>query len=180
MPASEQLTPFESPLPPAQNLPAQFAATISRLSTLGSALAPLPRDCTFTLVVELRDDSDALLGGSQPWIAADRGLQRRKGQGKEGGGMMTGEDEGAENEVSEEGAFDRSKAKQERQPTAEDEIASENQNPKPPKSKSRTTPVRNIEAGAFVMEVWVEEGPDKAAAIAAQVAEEERREEERG
>ena len=129
-------------------------------------------------MVELRDDSDALLGGSQPWITADRGLQRRKGQGKEGGGMMTGEAEGAEKELLEEGALGE-RGKQEQRPPAEDEVASEFHDTKTRKSKSRTTPVRNIEAGAFVMEVWVEEGPDKAAAIAAQAAEEERREEER-
>lgn len=93
---------------------------------------------------------------------------------------MTGEDEGAESEVSEEGAFDKDKAKKEEQPIGTEVNASENQNSKSHKSKSRTTPVRNIEAGAFVMEVWVEEGPDKAAAIAAQAAEEERRDEERG
>lgn len=127
-------------------------------------------------MVELRDDSDALLGGSQPWIAADRSMQRRKGKEREGGGML-GDEEGTENELLGEETIE--KAKQERLLTAEDEIASENNNLKPRKSKLRTTPVRNIEAGAFVMEVWVEEGPDKAAAIAAQVAEEERREEER-
>lgn len=128
--------------------------------------------------MELRDDSDALLGGSQPWIAADRSIQRRKGQGREGGGMMLGEDEGAENGSSGEEAFEK-QAKEEQQLPAEDEIASENHSSKPLTSKSLTTPVRNIEAGAFVMEVWVEEGPDKAASIAAQLAEEERREEER-
>lgn len=130
-------------------------------------------------MVELRDDSDALLGGSQPWIAADRGLQRRKGEGKEGGGMMLGEDEGIENELLEKKALDEKRGEQEERLTAEDDNASEHHDSKPGASKSRTTPVRNIEAGAFVMEVWVEEGIDKAAAIAAQATEEERREEER-
>ena len=91
---------------------------------------------------------------------------------------MQGANEGTENGSPEEEAFGES-AKQEERLTAEDEISTENQNSIPCTSKSRTTPVRNIEAGAFVMEVWVEEGPDKAAAIEAQVAEEERREEER-
>ena len=31
----------------------------------------------------------------------------------------------------------------------------------------KTTPVRAVEAGPFIMEVWVEEGKDKAEAIAA-------------
>lgn len=91
--------------------------------------------------------------------------------------MMFGEPEGAEHGLSGEEAIE--KAKQKERPPAEDDIALENQKAKPGTSKSRTTPVRNIEAGAFIMEVWVEEGPDKAAAIEAQVAEEERRDEER-
>lgn len=130
-------------------------------------------------MVELRDDSDAPLGGSQPWIAADRSMQRRKGEGKEGGGLLGGE-ESTEDGLSGEAVSE--KANQDQQLIAEAEIApenNENNGLKSRKSNTRTTPVRNIEAGAFVMEVWVEEGPDKAAAIAAQAAEEKQREEER-
>lgn len=205
IPPSEQFIPFEAPLPPTQNLPAQFAATISRLSTLSSALAPLPQDCTFTLVVELRDDIDALLRESQnTWIAADGDMQRRKGEGREGGGLLGGggksrdgflggEDDGDGEEEVVVKKKDKGKKKEQQQqkqpsfPTTADEPTEpepkstihHHQEKAKRQQNSRTTPIRNIEAGAFVMEVWVEEGPDKAAAIAAQVAEEARLEEER-
>jgi mitotic spindle assembly checkpoint protein MAD2B len=168
----------------------QFAATISRLSTLSATLAPLPPDCSFTLVVELREDSDALIGAggsSQSWIAADRSLQRRKGEGREGGGLLrggegrrTGEEE--DGWVREEVVEERAKREQQQQQQRLGGVDEADGGPTDPLSRPahpRTTPVRNVEAGAFVMEVWVEEGPDKAAAIAAHAADEARKERER-
>ena len=102
----------------------QFAATISRLSTLSARLAPLPPDCTFTLVVELRDDAEPPLGSTNNWIAADAGMQRRKGDAK-------GQEMGRRKKVEE-----------------------------------KVVPVRKVEAGAFAMEVWMEEAAAKEAMVA--------------
>lgn len=57
---------------------------MARLSTLSSALSPLPPDCSFTLLAELRDDAGVQppLGPNTPWIAAEPGLQKyRKSDG---------------------------------------------------------------------------------------------------
>lgn len=114
--------------PPASNLPEQFRATLSRLSTLNRDLIPLPSDCSFTIAIELRDENgvEAPIGHPQPWIAAEPELQKgRKGAEEDvrenAQGRKTGKDVGG----------------------------------------VRTTPVRSLEAGAFVMEVWVEEGKGK-------------------
>ncbi|KAL8673029.1 MAG: hypothetical protein Q9168_002552 [Polycauliona sp. 1 TL-2023] len=125
LPSSEHLTPFSGNPPPAADLPEQFRATISRLSTLSSALSPLPPDCSFTLLTELRDDADVHppLGPDTPWLAAQPRLQKQRS-----GNVSTlqppsavGKDLGG----------------------------------------ARTTPIRNVESGAFVMEMWVEEGMAK-------------------
>ncbi|KAL8758388.1 MAG: hypothetical protein Q9199_001522 [Rusavskia elegans] len=125
LPSSEVLTPFSDNPPPAADLPEQFRATISRLSTLSSALSPLPPDCSFTLVTELRDDADIHppLGPDTPWLAAEPRLQkqRKRNEGEVQPGSTMGKDLGG----------------------------------------VRTTPIRNVESGAFVMEMWVEEGKGK-------------------
>jgi len=109
--------------PPASNLPEQFRATLARLSTLHNDLAPLPRDCSFTVAIELRDEQgvEAPIGNPQPWVAAEPGLQREREGGGDGERGKSGKDVGG----------------------------------------VKTTPVRSLEAGAFVMEVWVEEGRGK-------------------
>ncbi|KAI4239232.1 MAG: hypothetical protein LQ349_000542 [Xanthoria aureola] len=125
LPSSEVLTPFNGSPPPAADLPEQFRATISRLSSLSSALSPLPPDCSFTLVTELRDDADIHppLASDTPWLAAEPRLQKqRKQNGSEAQpGSTRGKDLGG----------------------------------------VKTTPIRNVESGAFVMEMWVEEGKAK-------------------
>ncbi|KAL8804418.1 MAG: hypothetical protein Q9223_005740 [Gallowayella weberi] len=125
IPSSEVLTPFTDNPPPATDLPEQFRATIIRLSTLTSALAPLPPDCSFTLVTELRDDADVHppLGPDTPWVAAEPGLQKQ-------------------------------------QPRTDDRLQ-----PASTRGKDRgglkTSPIRKVESGAFIMEMWVEEGKGK-------------------
>lgn len=80
---------------------------------------------------------DPPIGHPQKWIAAEVGLQREErrgdgGEGKKSGGEGKGEGKGGEGEW---------------------------------KGRDlggvRTTPVRAVEAGAFKMEVWVEEGRGK-------------------
>ncbi|KAL8785455.1 MAG: hypothetical protein Q9195_008632 [Heterodermia aff. obscurata] len=131
--------------PPASDLPEQFRATIARLSTLSGILGPLPADCGFTLAIELRDELgvDPPIGHPQPWIAAEPGLQRERGAGKvdDGSGDVAGSGKGENESWEGEGKAGSKKGKD--------------------LGGVKTTPVRSLEAGAFVMEVWVEEGKGK-------------------
>lgn len=101
-------------------------------------LKALPEDCSFTLAIELRDeeDVDPPLGREGAWIAAEPGLQRER-KGKERAGDEAGGWEYGQ------GASKRGKDLR----------------------GVRTTPVRSLEAGAFRMEVWVEEGRGKFQAM---------------
>jgi len=96
-------------------------------------LKALPEDCSFTLAIELRDeeDIDPPLGREGGWIAAEPGLQRER-KGKE-----RASDDGG-------GEFGQGASKKGRDLRG-----------------VKTTPVRSLEAGAFRMEVWVEEGRGK-------------------
>jgi mitotic spindle assembly checkpoint protein MAD2B len=98
-------------------------------------LKPLPEDSSFTLAIEIRDEDDVHppLGSEGAWIAAEPGLQRER-EGKESAG--DGDEGGCEYG---QGASKRGKDL----------------------GGVRTTPVRSLEAGAFRMEVWVEEGRGK-------------------
>ena len=118
--------------PPASDLPEQFRATLSRLSSL--SLDPLPAECTFTVVIELRDeeDVDPPISRDQSWIAAEPAAQ------KPARGKRLREEE--DNCRSTQG-FKSTRSKDRR--------------------GVKTTPIRKVEAGAFVMEVWVEEGRGK-------------------
>lgn len=92
-------------------------------------------------MVELRDSTpehmaDPPIGHPQKWIAADVGLQRGGKGGDEGGG---GRERGEEGQGKEKGGGKKGRDL----------------------GGVRTTPVRAVEAGAFKMEVWVEEGRGK-------------------
>ena len=92
-------------------------------------------------MVELRDSTpehmaDPPIGHPQKWIAADVGLQRGGKGGDEGGG---GRERGEEGKGKEKGEGKKGRDL----------------------GGVRTTPVRAVEAGAFKMEVWVEEGRGK-------------------
>ncbi|KAL6719316.1 hypothetical protein ACLMJK_003555 [Lecanora helva] len=124
--------------PPTSDLPEQFRATLARLNTSLGRLKPLPEDCSFTLAIELRDEDgvEPPIGRNQAWIAAEPGLQReRKGKEKEVFVSKEGEEDG-------DAGFGESKMGRDL-------------------GGVRTTPVRSLEAGAFRMEVWVEEGRGK-------------------
>ena len=125
---ASRVTKFQPP--PASDLPEQFRATLSRLSSLN--LDPLPADCTFTVVIELRDeeDVDPPISRDQSWIAAEPAMQKPDGRRLRGG-----EDGEANPMIQSTRGRDRGGVK--------------------------TTPIRKLEAGAFVMEVWVEEGRGK-------------------
>ncbi|KAI5866721.1 DNA-binding protein [Durotheca rogersii] len=53
----------------------QLRATVRKLAYAGEKMAPLPEGCTFTVAVELRDDSEAPIGHPQPWIPTQPNLQ---------------------------------------------------------------------------------------------------------
>ena len=102
----------------------------------------MPEDCGFTLAIELRDEEgvDAPIGRGDRWIPAEPGLQkeRRREGGGYGGGFEVSSDDF---EVEGYGVAESEKGKD--------------------LGGVRTTPVRALEAGAFRMEVWIEEGKGK-------------------
>ncbi|KAL2044405.1 hypothetical protein N7G274_003110 [Stereocaulon virgatum] len=121
--------------PPTSDLPEQFRATFARLSTSLTKLRPLPDECSFTLAIEMRDEEgvEVPIEREGRWIVAEPGLQaRRGGDGGENGGREDGSGGGG-------GESKRGRDL----------------------GGVRTTPVRSLEAGAFRMEVWVEEGRGK-------------------
>jgi mitotic spindle assembly checkpoint protein MAD2B len=112
------------------DLTSQFRGLLTRMSTEAAKLSSLPADCTFTIAIELRDDtkprSDPPIGHPQPWIPAAPGLQRAEKRADE------------------------------------DRLANDVR-PKMGKyiGTGLTRPVRNVDAGPVIMEVWIEEGKDK-------------------
>ncbi|USW56805.1 Putative HORMA domain-containing protein [Septoria linicola] len=76
VPAAEHSTPLEAiegsndPVLPFIDLEEQLRATMSRLSTCGANMKPLPAGCTFTVAVELRPEGQAPLEHPQQWIPA--------------------------------------------------------------------------------------------------------------
>lgn len=121
--------------PPTSDLPQQFRATLTRLGTSLAKLSPLPEDCSFTVAIEMRDEEDveAPISKEGQWIAAEPGLQRDR-QIRGGANAGFGLETGY-------GVNGSRKGKD--------------------LGGVRTVPVRSLEAGAFVMEVWVEEGKGK-------------------
>ncbi|KAK8193020.1 DNA-binding protein [Phyllosticta capitalensis] len=106
----------------------QFRAVLARLSTCDARLKPLPSGCTFTVVVEVKEEAEPPIGHPQPWIPVEPSLQaRRKRAGQ--------------NEDEDNGAGKRRKGED--------------------LGGVKTTPVRAVEAGEMVFEMWIEEGRAK-------------------
>jgi len=106
VPAAEHMTPLDRrddsgerlSVMPAVDLEEQMRATMARLSDCGAVLKPVPEDCTFTVAVELRDESEPPVGHPQAWIPVQPGLQktirkdddgRHADKGEEVGGVKT-------------------------------------------------------------------------------------------
>lgn len=53
----------------------QLRAKIRKLDYLGGKMKPLPKNCTFTLAVELKDEADPPIGHPQPWVPSEPSLQ---------------------------------------------------------------------------------------------------------
>ncbi|MCJ1256887.1 hypothetical protein MMC24_004712 [Lignoscripta atroalba] len=169
VPTSEALTPFETVTPPVNpdivppttdldstsattarkpptvpliDLEEQFRAIFARLSTCNRTLMPLPPNCSFTIAIELKDKVDPPIGHPQPWIAAQPGLQPKDSSA---GKVSTDGDENSSAENGDEARRESGRGKD--------------------LGGVRTTPVRSVEAGEFVMEMWIEEGKGKEDSI---------------
>lgn len=76
IPTSDADTPLERtgadgekvPVLPTVDMEEQFRGTMSKLAHCCSVLEPLPKGCTFTVVVELKGDVEAPIGHPQPWM----------------------------------------------------------------------------------------------------------------
>lgn len=124
------------------DLSTQFRATLAQMDRLGKSLTPLPQGCTFSLAIEMADDADPPVGHpqEQDWIAAEPSLQRTAA----GRTMMEGAFEGGWDDSSSASSGQRGR----------DLVG------------AKTVPVRKVDAGDMVFEMWVEEGKAKKAAIA--------------
>ena len=103
---------------------------------------PLPPNCSFTIAIELKDKVDPPIGHPQPWIAAQPGLQPKDSSA---GKVSTDGDENSSAENGDEARRESGRGKD--------------------LGGVRTTPVRSVEAGEFVMEMWIEEGKGKEDSI---------------
>jgi mitotic spindle assembly checkpoint protein MAD2B len=103
---------------------------------LGSRLAPLPPDCSFTLAVELKEKPQGVapIGWPMPWVPSEPGSQRAEmgANADDTGSGENGDSESSER-VKRGGNL----------------------------GGVKTTPIRSVEAGPFVMEIWAEEGREK-------------------
>jgi mitotic spindle assembly checkpoint protein MAD2B len=123
-----------------QDLEEQFRASIRKLQYKGEQMGKLPERCTYTVAVELRDGAEAPIGGTekeQAWEVGDVRLQREEKEG--------------EDRYSAEDYFmgKRSKGKGREGRRGED------------LGGARTNAIKLVEAGEFVMEMWVEESQAK-------------------
>ncbi|KAI1298943.1 HORMA domain-containing protein [Xylaria venustula] len=57
------------------NIDEQLRAAVRRLAYGGEQMTPLPDGCTFTVVLELRNEAEAPIGHPQPWVTAQPSLQ---------------------------------------------------------------------------------------------------------
>jgi mitotic spindle assembly checkpoint protein MAD2B len=97
----------------------QLRATIMKLAHCGGRLGTLPAECSYTVVIELKDQANAPIGHPQPWVPCEPSQQKpNESQGKRVGADLGG---------------------------------------------VKSVPVRLVEAGAFVLETWIEEGKAKGA-----------------
>ena len=134
VPKAQMYTPIERspsnqnlmPKPPSVNLEEQFRAVMAKLSVCDTVLKPVPSGCSFTVAIEVKDDSDPPIGHPQPWIPVQPSLQKEVYRaGSEDSLPKSGEDLGG----------------------------------------VRTTPIRSVDAGEMVFEMWIEEGRAKEEAI---------------
>jgi len=119
-----------------QDLHEQFRGLLARLSTISARMAPLasPQSCTFTLCLELKEEGEPPIGHPQPWIPAEKPLQRTILHPKDGEEEPVGQREKEGGRVMERGRA---------------------------LGGVRTTPVRTVDSGEMIFEMWIEEGKAK-------------------
>ena len=85
----------------------QLRGTIRKLGHTAEKMPKLPADCTYTLVVELRDEAEPPIGHPQPWIPSEPALQTTKDKetGKTKRGPAVGGAKSMPVRVVESGAF---------------------------------------------------------------------------
>ena len=85
----------------------QLRGTIRKLGHTAEKMPKLPAECTYTLVVELRDETEPPIGHPQPWIPSEPALQttRDKETGKAKKGPAVGGAKSIPVRVVESGAF---------------------------------------------------------------------------
>ncbi|KAH0545581.1 hypothetical protein FGG08_000412 [Glutinoglossum americanum] len=135
VPPAEATTPFleNSATVSLVDLAEQFRGVMQKLAFCGSSLTPLPENCSFTVCIELKANEEAPIGQtSTPWIPSQPSLQPVS--------VVAG---GAEGESSGLGG------------------SGGNSSIGKDLGGVKTTPVRAVESGSFVLEVWVEEGRAK-------------------
>ncbi|KAK8127635.1 hypothetical protein PG984_008743 [Apiospora sp. TS-2023a] len=70
-----------------------FRAAVRKMASAAERLPPLPESCTYTVAVELRDESEAPIGYPQHWIPSQPNLQTpsktKPEAGRDIGGAMT-------------------------------------------------------------------------------------------
>ena len=81
--AAEKPKPLDADTP--VDLSEQFRAALITLHTRSSSLKPLPKNCSFNISMELKDepDIDPPLGHPQLWIPVQGSLQRTGRKGRE-------------------------------------------------------------------------------------------------
>ncbi|GAB7338644.1 hypothetical protein MBLNU457_5377t1 [Dothideomycetes sp. NU457] len=92
VPAAEHLTPLERrddsgekrTVLPMGDLEEQMRAAMARLSGCGALLRPVPEGCSFTVVVELKEESEPPIGHPQAWIPVQPALQKTVRRGEDG------------------------------------------------------------------------------------------------
>ncbi|KAI9713081.1 MAG: hypothetical protein M1820_001066 [Bogoriella megaspora] len=119
------------------NLEEQLRATMAKLITCSSSLSPLPPNCTYTLVLETKQDAQPPIDHPQLWMPVEPGLQAEK--------SPDGNNEDSENNGG--------------------RIDSTGKGPVSNVSDLKTVPIRAVKAGEVTFEVWVEEGRNKRDAV---------------
>jgi mitotic spindle assembly checkpoint protein MAD2B len=114
------------------DLEAQFRAVLSRIASAGDRLSGLPKECSFTVSIEIRDYADRPVGRlekeERKWIAAEP---------------------------------EPWSDAEEQQGNSEQDDRAGQQLPSSHPENGKTIPVRRLEAGELRMEVWVEESKTK-------------------
>jgi mitotic spindle assembly checkpoint protein MAD2B len=56
----------------------QVRATIRKLAYTAEKMPPLPEGCTYTVIVELRDEAEPPIGHPQPWVPSEPSIQKTR------------------------------------------------------------------------------------------------------